>query len=89
MQELQKASTEHMRSLLTSCSLSPSTLFCYSYWLKLQVYWQISWLHSREAGSFQMHKVCEDDISSDTKAAGLGGFLSKFDSIRKFVTKGA
>lgn len=36
-----------------------------------------------------MHKVCEDDISSDTKAAGLGGFLSKFDSIRKFVTKGA
>lgn len=36
-----------------------------------------------------MHKVCEDDLSSDTKAAGLWGFLLKFDSIRKFVTKGA
>lgn len=36
-----------------------------------------------------MHRVCEDDLSSDTKAAGLGGFLLKFDSIRKFVTKGA
>lgn len=89
MQELQKACIEYMRSLLTSCSLFPSTLFCYSYWLKLQVYWQIPWLHSREAGSSQMYKVCEDDLSSDTKAAGLCGFLLKFDSIRKFVTKGA
>lgn len=49
----------------------------------------MSWLHSRERGNVQMHRVCEDDLSSDTKAAGLGGFLLKFDSIRKFVTKGA
>jgi len=36
-----------------------------------------------------MHRRCEDDLSSDTKAAGLGQFLLKFDNIRKFVTKGA
>lgn len=49
----------------------------------------MSWLHSREPGNFQMNSVCEDDLSSDTKAVVLGGFLLKFDSIRKFVTKGA
>lgn len=47
------------------------------------------WLHSREPGNFQMQRVCEDDLSLDTKAAGQGGFLSKFDSIRKSVAKGA
>lgn len=36
-----------------------------------------------------MNSVCEDDLSSDTKAVVLGGFLLKFDSIRKFVTNGA
>lgn len=49
----------------------------------------MSWLHSGERGSFQMQRLCEDDLSSDTKAAGLGGFLLKFHSIRTLVTTGA
>lgn len=49
----------------------------------------MSWLHLGERGSFQMQRLCEDDLSSHTKAAGLGGFCLKSHSIRTLVTKGA
>lgn len=39
--------------------------------------------------AFKCKRLCEDDLSSDTEAAGLGGFLLKFHSIRTLVTKGA
>lgn len=49
----------------------------------------MSWLHLGEHGSFQMQRLCEDDLSSHTKAAGLGGFHLESHSIRTLVTKGA
>lgn len=49
----------------------------------------MSWPNLGEHGSFQMQKLCEDDLSSHTKAAGLGGFLFKSHSIRTLVAKGA
>lgn len=85
MQEFQKACTEHKE---LADQLWSFPLLSYSYFLKRQVYWQMSWLHSGECGSFQMQRLCEDDLSSDTKAAGLGGFLLKFHSIRTLVTTG-
>lgn len=42
-----------------------------------------------EHGGFEMQRLCEDDLSSHTKAAGLGGFLLKSHIIRTLVTKGA
>ena len=49
----------------------------------------MSWLHSREPGNFQMHKCVKMTFLPIQRLLGLGGFLLKFDSIRKFVTKGA
>lgn len=49
----------------------------------------MSLLHLGEHGSFQMQKLCEDDLSSHTKAAGLGSFLLKSHSIRTPVAKSA
>lgn len=36
-----------------------------------------------------MQRLCEDDLSSHTQAAGLGGFLLKSHSIGTLVTKAA
>lgn len=39
--------------------------------------------------AFKCKRICADDLSSHTKAAGLGGFLLKSHIIRTLVTKGA
>lgn len=41
----------------------------------------MSWLHSREPGNFQMHRVRKDNLSSDIEAAGMGGFLLKLENL--------
>lgn len=66
-QELQRA----VGSSMAGSRPALSTLLSYSYLLKLREYWQMSWLHSKEPGNFQMHGMCEDDLSSDMKAAGF------------------
>lgn len=56
---------------------------------KLQLYLQMSGLHSRKPGNFQTRGVRKESLSSNTKTTDLGRFLLKFDIIWKFVTKGA
>lgn len=47
----------------------------------------MSWLENMEA--FKCKRLCEDDLSSHTKAAGRGGSLLKSHIIRTLVPKGA